>query len=88
MTILLTPEMERTLREEAARENKTPEQLAMEALIAGLKNRHVTQSVDELKPRQPLPPGKTLKDMLEEFNQKYPSDETDEEINRLLEELS
>ncbi len=79
MTITITPEIEQALQEEAARQNKTPEQLAIEALIAELKNRPVPQSVDELKPRKPLPPGKTLKDVLEELGP-WPGDETDEEL--------
>ena len=60
MTITITPELEKAIQEEAARQNKSPEQLAMEALIAGLKNRHVPQSLEELAPRKPLPPGKTI----------------------------
>lgn len=87
MTITITPEMEQALEEEAARQNKTPEQIAMEALIAGLRNRRVPQSLGELSPRKPLPPGKTLKDVLDELGP-WPGEETDAEILRRLEELS
>lgn len=88
MTIPITPEMERELEQEAARQNTTPEQLAITALIAGLKNRRVPQTLDELAPRTPLPPGKTLKDVLREFAQEHPSNESDEEVARTLEALS
>lgn len=81
MTITLTPEMEQTLREEASQQNKTPEQVAMEALIAGLRNRRIPQSLDELKPRKPLPPGKTLKDIIESLPRPdWSKEETDEAL--------
>ena len=38
-----------------------------------------------LKPARPLPPGKTLDDVV---RGSWPGDESDEEINRALEELS
>lgn len=88
MTITLTPEMEQALQDEAAKQGKTPEQLAMEAMLAGLRDRRIPQSLDELAPRKPLPPGKTLKDVLADFSTEYPSDETDEEVQRALEALS
>jgi hypothetical protein len=81
LTITLTPEMERALADEAARQNKTPEQLAMEALLAGLRDRRVPQSLDELEPRKPLPPGKTLKDIIETLPKPdWSDDETDEKL--------
>ena len=86
MTITLPPEAEQALQEEADRQNKTPEQLAMEALLAGLRNRRIPQSLDELKPRNPLPPGKTLKDMREELGP-WPGDETDEELLAALKSM-
>ena len=86
MTITITPEMEQAIREEADRQEKTPEQTAMEALIAGLRNRRIPQSLDELKPRKPLPPGKTLKDVREELGP-WPGDETDEELLAALKTL-
>lgn len=79
MTITLTPEQERAIQEEAIRQHKTPEQLVMETMIAGLQYRAVPQSLDELKPREPLPPGKTLKDIREELGP-WPGDETDQEL--------
>jgi hypothetical protein len=86
MTITLPPEAEQALREEADRQNKTPEQLAMEALLAGLRNRRIPQSLDELKPRNPLPPGKTLKDVRDELGP-WPGDETDEELLAALKSM-
>ena len=87
MTITLPTEAEILLREEAARERKTPEQIAMEAMIAGLRGGKVPQTLDDL-PRRELPAGKTLLRMFEEFWAKFPAEETDEEANSLLEELS
>ena len=84
MMITLTPEMEQTLREEASQQNKTPEQVAMEALIAGLRNRRIPQSLDELKPRKEPPPGKTAMEMV--YGQ-WPGDETEEELLAALKAL-
>ena len=89
VTLELTPELEAALKEEAARQGLTPEGLSeqakMQALIAGLKHRRVPQSLGEIKPRRLLPPGKTVWDMIVG---QWPGDETDEEINKALEELS
>ena len=88
MTITVSPEIEQAIQDDAARQGKTPEQLAMETLIASLRNQRVPQSLDEIRPRRSLPPGKTLKDMIDEFNKKHPSNETDEEVHRSLDALS
>ncbi len=89
MTLNLTPEMEREIQEAAARQGKTVETLTQEALtaamIADLRNRPVPQSLDELKPRVSPPPGMTALQMVVG---QWPGDETDEEINKALEELS
>ena len=89
ITLELTPGMEAALKEEAARQGLTPdgltEQAVMETLIAGLKNRPVPQSVDEIKPRRLPPPGKTAMQMV---YQQLPADESDEEVRKALEELS
>jgi hypothetical protein len=88
MTITLTPEAEQTLTQEAIRENKSLEQMAVEAMLAGLRHQRVPQSLDELSPRRLLPTGITLKDAMEETP--WPHDEpdvTDEEIRRALETL-
>ncbi len=89
VTLELTPELEAALKEEAERQGLTPEglsdQAAMQALIAGLKNRRVPQSLDEIKPRRLPPPGKTAMQMV---YQQLPADESDEEVRRALEELS
>lgn len=88
MTISITPDIQHALEEEAARQGKTPEQLAMEAMLEKLRGRRVPQSLDEIKPHKPLPAGKTLKDVIDEFNAAHPSSETDEDVDRLLTELS
>lgn len=81
MTISITSDVEQALQEEAGRQNKTPEQIALEALIAGLRDRRVPQSLDELKPRKPLPPGKTIKDMIESLPRpEWSEEETDEAL--------
>ena len=89
ITLELTPRMEAVPKEEAARRGLTAERLTeqemMEALIAGLKNRPVPQSLDEIKPRRLPPPGKTAMQMV---YQQLPADESDEDIRRALEELS
>lgn len=90
MTVTLTPEVEEALCKEAARQNKPAEEVANEAIAQGLGLRgwRAPQSLDEIKPRQPLPPGKTLKDVFDEFHRAHPNEETDEEVNRALEALS
>ena len=55
--------------------NRTPEEI--EATRARL--------FSEMEPPRPLPPGKTLEDMI---SGKWPGDETDEEVLRALEKLS
>ncbi len=56
----------------------------MEALVAGLKDRRVPQSLDELKPRKQPPPGKTAMEMV---IGKWPGDETEEELLAALKAL-
>lgn len=89
ITLDMAPEAEEELRGAAARQGKTLEalmqQAAVEVMLADLKNRSVPQSLEELKPRLQPPPGKTAMDMI--IGQ-WPGDETDEEVNRALEELS
>ena len=53
----------------------------MEAMIAGLRNRRIPQSLDELKPRDPLPPGMTLKDIRDALpDVEWSAEETDEKL--------
>lgn len=89
ITVELTPGMEAALTVAATRQGVAPEELTeqqkMEALIAGLKDRPVPQSLDEIKPRRLPPPGKTAMQMV---YQQIPAEETDEEVRRVLEELS
>ena len=89
VTLNLPREMEFELKEEATRQGLTLEGLTQQALIekliAGLKNRHIPQSLDEIKPRRLPPPGKTAMEMIVG---QWPGDETDEEIQKALEDLS
>lgn len=85
ITLELTPGMEAALTEAAARQGVAPEGLTeqekMEALIAGLKDRPVPQTLAEIKPRRLPPPGKTAMQMV---YQQIPAEETDEEVRRVL----
>ncbi len=85
ITLELTPGMEAALTEAAARQGVAPEGLTeqekMDALIAGLKDRPVPQTLAEIKPRRLPPPGKTAMDMIVG---QWPGDETDEEIQAAL----
>lgn len=85
ITLELTPGMEAALTEAAARQGVALERLTepekKEALIAGLKDRPVPQSLDEIKPRRLPPPGKTAMDMIVG---QWPGDETDAELQAAL----
>ena len=85
ITLELTPGMEAVLKEEAERRGLAPEGLTeqevMEALIAGLKDRPIPQSLSEIKPRRLPPLGKTAMEMV--IGQ-WPGDETDEELQAAL----
>ena len=92
LTIELPETEEAAWNAEAARLGVTPEELfqqaareKMQALIAGLKDRRVPQSLDEIKPRRLPPPGRTAMQMIVG---QWPGDETDEEILQALAELS
>ena len=68
LTIELPQSEEMAWNEEAARLGVTPEELAkqavMQTLIAGLKDRRIPQTLDELAPRRLPPPGKTAMQMI------------------------
>ncbi len=85
ITLELPQELEASFVEEAERRGLTPEGLTEQAvigtLIAGLKNRPVPQSLDEIKPRRLPPPGKTALDMIVG---QWPGEETDEELQAAL----
>ena len=85
LTIELPKEDEAAWKEEAERRGLTLEgltrQAIMENLIAGLKNRRIPQSLDEVQPRRLPPPGKTAIDMI--IGQ-WPGEETDEELQAAL----
>ena len=84
ITLDLTPQVEQEIQEAAERQGVTVEALAA-ALIADLRHRPMPQSLDDLKPRVPPPPGKTALQMVVG---QWPGDETDEQVNKALEELS
>ena len=88
LTIELPDTDEAAWNAEAAKLGLTPDEMLqqaaaekMEALIAGLKDRRIPQSLDELKPRLLPPPGKTAMQMIVG---KWPGDETDEELQAAL----
>jgi hypothetical protein len=89
----LPPHMEERLQEEASREGQeageyvrtlVERHLTLTALEA-LKHRKPPQSLADLKPRIPRPPGKSW---LEGVVGQWPGDESDEEIYKALEEMS
>ena len=89
ITLDLTPQAEQEIQEAAERQGKTVEELARQAItaamIADLRDRPIPQSLADLKPRVPPPPGKTSLQMVVG---QWPGDETDEQVNKALEELS
>ena len=92
LTIELPDTDEAAWNAEAAKLGLTPDEMLrqaaaekMEALIASLKNRRIPQTLDDIKPKRVPPPGKTAMQMV---YQQLPADESDEEIRRVLEELS
>ncbi|MES2463599.1 MAG: hypothetical protein V4671_23745 [Armatimonadota bacterium] len=86
MAIALSPEVEQKIREEAARQKKTPDQVTQEVMLEGLRSWRKPESLDELKPREPLPPGKTLKEFRVELGP-WPGEETDEELLAALKSM-
>jgi hypothetical protein len=89
----LPAEWETRLRDEAASQGQDPAEYAADLLkrlfvlqeLEALKNRKPPQSLDELKPRVPTPPGRSW---IESIAGQWPGDESDEEIERILEEMS
>ena len=92
LTIELPEKEEAAWNAEAARLGLTPEELTrqavMEKLIAGLKNQRIPQTLDEIQPRRLPPPGKTAMQMVYQQLPVDEADETDEEVRRVLEDLS
>ena len=93
LQIELPSALERQLEEEAARSGQeageyvvslVERQLQIKALEA-LKHRKPPQTLADVKPRVTTPPGQNW---LESIRGQWPGDETDEEIERLLEEIS
>ena len=95
LTIELPETEEAAWNAEAARLGVTPEELfrqaareKMSALLAGLKDRRIPQTLDELRPRRLPPPGKTAMQMVYQQLVDDEDDVSDEEVRRALEELS
>jgi hypothetical protein len=93
MQIDFLPEVEARLREEAARQGRDAaeyvkalvEQHLVVSALAALKHRKPPQSVDELQPRLPSPPGTSW---LAQVVGQWPGDESDEEIGEALDAIS
>ena len=91
--IELPPEWEPLLREEAKRRGIDVGRLAGEILqrkliedeLAALKHRVPPRTIEDLKPKVPPPPGTSW---IESIVGKWPGDETDEEFERAIAELS
>ncbi len=77
ITLDVTPEMEQQLREQAAQTGKTPEQAALDALIAGLRNRKIPQTLADLPQNRPLPSGRSMQELMQT---PWPGEETDAEL--------
>jgi hypothetical protein len=93
ITLELDPQIEERLREEAARQGQATadyvkalveQQVRLQALDA-LRDRQRPRSLADLKPRIPPPPGSNG---FAEIIGTWPGDETDEEIQAALDELS
>lgn len=97
----ITPEIQQALAAAAAgeraaqngtaafpKEPATPEQIALTALLAGLRNRPAPQTLADLKPERVLPPGRTLKDVLDALPApEWGKDETDEKLLAALKSM-
>jgi hypothetical protein len=89
----LPPEWESQLREEARRRGVDVGLLAGEILarqlitdeLAALKNRVPPKSLDDLKPRVPVPAGVSW---IHSIAGQWPGDESDEEFERAVAEMS
>jgi len=89
----LPPDVEARLQKQAAEQGQEPAEYVAELVRQGLvmrelealKHRKPPQSLADLKPRAATPPGTTW---LEAIRGQWPGDESDEEINRALEEMS
>ena len=93
LQIEFPPDVEARLREEAARLGQDTaeyirhvvERELMQQSLMALKLRKRPQSLDELQPRVASPPGTSW---LAQVVGQWPGDESDEEINKALEEMS
>lgn len=89
----LPPHIETRLREEAANHGQAPEEYLQALLerelvlkrLRALKDRKPPQSLADIQPRVTTPPGKSW---LDSIAGQWPANETDEQIDRALEELS
>lgn len=91
LQIDLSGEMEARLREEASRQGQDASEYVQQFVrrqfvlrdLEALKDRKLPQSLADLKPRVP-PPGENWQ---EGVVSQWPGDESDEEIERLLQEM-
>jgi hypothetical protein len=87
------PELESRLREEAARQGQDAaeyvkalvEQHLVVSALAALKHRKPPQTVEEIQPRIPSPPGTSW---LAQVVGQWPGEESDEEIDEALSRIS
>ena len=79
MTITLRPEAEQELRVEAERRKLTPEQVGMQAMLAGLRTRRVPRTLANLAPPAIRGDDRTLDAARRELGP-WPGEETEEEL--------
>ncbi len=93
VTLELVPDVAGALQAEAEKWGMTLEAVALDALHRGLRQILWGDNNGEwlkragLEPRKPLPPGKTLKDVMDELRSSLPPEEdpyTDEDYLRVL----
>ena len=96
VTLALLPEVAAAFHAEAQKRGTTLEAVALDALHRGLRQFNLSPAYQMaqfermgLVPKNPLPPGKTIKDVLDELRENLPPDEddpyTDEDYLRILE---
>jgi hypothetical protein len=93
ITLEVTDEMQKEIEEAAARQGQDAvtylqtilQDRLMAQRIDALRDRQSPQSLEEIEPKSPLPPGSNGLDLIVG---QWPGDETDEEIRQALEEIS
>ena len=96
VSLALLPEVAAFFHAEAQKRGTTLEAVALDALHLGLRQFNLNPAHQMaqferlgLVPKKPLPPGKTIKDVMDELRRSLPPDEddpyTDEDYLRILE---